>query len=215
MHEYELICCIVNNGQGSKVLKIAKNYGVRGGTVYMGSGTVKNKLLQFLDLDDVKKELVFMAAPRETAHEAARALTKEMAFRKKNHGIAFTIPIGNLIGSMDNEYNDDNEDRVVKDTVYSAIFTVVDRGIGTDVVDAANAAGARGATIIHARGSGIHETGMLFAMEIEPEKDMVLILAKDDVRSGILASIREKLHIDEPGKGIIFTLGVSEAYGLY
>ena len=215
MLEYELICCIVNNGQGSKVLKISKNNGIRGGTVFMGSGTIKNKLLNFLDLDDVKKEVVFMAAPSKAAHEAAKALDREMTFRKRNHGIAFTIPMGNLIGSMDNEFSNDNEDRMVKDTVYSAIFTVVDRGVGNDVVDAANAAGARGATIIHARGSGIHETGMLFAMEIEPEKDMVMILAKDDVRSGILASIRENLHIDEPGKGIIFTLGVSEAYGLY
>lgn len=215
MLDYELICCIVNNGHGSKVLKIAKNNGVRGGTVFMGGGTVKNKLLEFLDLDDVKKELVFLAAPGEIAHNAAKALAKEMAFHKKNHGIAFTIPLNNLIGSMDNEFDNDSEDRMVNDSVYSAIYTVVDRGLGNDVVDAANAAGARGATIIHARGSGIHETGMLFAMQIEPEKDMVMILAKADVRAGIIASIRERLGIDEPGKGIIFTLSVSEAYGLY
>lgn len=215
MLEHELICCIVNSGQGSKALKIAKNNGIRGGTVFMGSGTVRNKVLEFLAMDDVRKELVFMAAPRETALDAAKALVKGMGFNKKNHGIAFMIPMNNLIGSMDNEFNAENEDGVVKDNMYSAIFTVVDRGIGSDVVDAANEAGARGATIIHARGSGIHETGMLFAMQIEPEKDMVLILAKDDVRSGIIASIRERLHIDEPGKGIIFTMGVSEAFGLY
>jgi len=211
---YELICCIVNTGQGSKVLKIAKNQGVRGGTVFMGSGTVKNKVLAFLDLDDVKKELVFMAAPGEVAHNAAEALFHEMAFHKKNHGIAFTLPLGSLTGSTNNEFDTESQRKAVNETVYSAIFTVVDRGLGNDVVDAANAAGARGATIIHARGSGIHESGMLFAMAIEPEKDMVMILAKDDVRGGILASIRERLRIDEPGRGIIFTLSVSEAYGL-
>lgn len=212
--EYELVCCIVNNGQGSKVLKIAKNHGVRGGTVFMGSGTVRSKVLAFLDLDDIKKELVFMAAPGDVAREAAEALFHEMAFHKKNHGIAFTMPLGSLTGSTNNEFDTESRRKAVKDTLYSAIFTVVDRGLGNDVVEAANAAGARGATIIHARGSGIHESGMLFAMVIEPEKDMVMILAKEDVRGGILASIRERLRIDEPGKGIIFTLNVSEAYGL-
>ena len=215
MPEFELICCVVNSGQGSKALKIAKKNGIRGGTIFIGSGTVRSKLLKFLDLDDVRKELVFLAAPRETIRAAAEALDKEMAFRKHHHGIAFTIPLNNLIGSIENEYDNYREDRVVTDTVYSAIFTVVDRGMGGDVVDAAKAAGARGATIIHARGSGVHETGVLFAMPIEPEKDMVMILAKDDIRGDILASIRERLRIDEPGKGVIFTLGVSEAYGLY
>ena len=52
-------------------------------------------------------------------------------------------------------------------------------------------------------------------MQIEPEKDMVLILASDDTCSEIISSIREKLNIDEPGTGIIFSVGVSETYGLY
>lgn len=214
--DHEMVCCIVNSGQGSKALKIAKNNGVRGGTVIMVFGYIRNKLLEFLGLDDTKMELVIMAAPGEIAHAAAKALFEEMQLHKKNHGIAFTIPLSNLIGSMESEFDADGEDdKVVKDTVYTAIFTIVDRGMGEYVVEAATAAGARGATIIHARGSGIHETGMLFAMQIEPEKDLVLILAKSDVRGAIIESVRSNLHIDEPGKGIIFTMPVSEAYGLH
>ena len=215
MFDHEMLCCIVNSGQGSRVLKIAKHQGVRGGTVIMVFGFIRNKLLQFLGLDDTKMELVMMAAPGEVARTAAKALFEELSLHKKNHGIAFTIPLSNLIGSMENEFDDSGDDKVVKGAVYTAIFTVVDRGMGDDVVEAATAAGARGATIIHARGSGIHETGMLFAMQIEPEKDLVLILAKNDVRGAIIESIRSKLHIDEPGKGIIFTMTVGEAYGLH
>ena len=215
MPEYDLICCIVNYGQGSKVLKVAKHNGIRGGTLFIGSGTVRNRLLALLDLDDVKKELVFMVAPREAAQNAAKAINKEMSFRKPNRGVVFTLPMKEFIGSAGNEYDNDKESKAVAGTMYNAIFTIVDRGRGGDVVEAAKEAGSRGATIIHARGSGIHETDMLFAMQIEPEKDMVMILAKEDVYEGILASIREKLHIDEPGKGIIFTMGVNEAYGLY
>ena len=43
---FELICVIVNYGLGSKVLKIAKQEGISGGTVLLGKGTVKNRLLE-------------------------------------------------------------------------------------------------------------------------------------------------------------------------
>ena len=227
MGEFDLICCIVNSGQGSKVLKIAKHNGVSGGTIFMGMGTVKNRLLEILDLGDARKEIILMASKRENTRKAARVIADEMAFRKQNHGIAFTIPISSLFGThsyeengngMDNAENnvsEDSEDIMAGDTMYSAIYTIVDRGRGEDAVDASKEAGARGATIIHSRGAGIHETGTLFAMPIEPEKDIVLVLAKNDICADVISSIRKKLSIDEPGAGIVFTVGVDETYGLY
>jgi len=81
-------------------------------------------------------------------------------------------------------------------------------------MDVATKSGSRGGTIINARGSGIHETQKLFAMEIEPEKEIVLIIAKNEITELIVTSIREELKIDEPGKGIIFIQEVSKTYGL-
>ena len=98
--------------------------------------------------------------------------------------------------------------------MYRAIFTIVDRGRAEYVMEAATQAGAKGGTIINARGSGIHETNKLFSMEIEPEKEMVMVLSEKDSVDSIVSSIRQKLDIDEPGKGIIFVQDVSKAYGL-
>ena len=44
----------------------------------------------------------------------------------------------------------------------------------------------QGGTIINARGSSIHETSKFPNMEIEPEKEMVMILAKDDLADQIV-----------------------------
>lgn len=99
--------------------------------------------------------------------------------------------------------------------MYNAIFVVVDRGKAEAVIDAATKAGSRGATIINARGSGIHETSTLFSMAIEPEKEIVMILAQVSLTESIVSIIHERLHIDEPGQGILFTLDVNKAYGLY
>ena len=83
------------------------------------------------------------------------------------------------------------------------------------MIDAAKSAGAKGATVINARGSGIHETAMLFSMPIEPEKDMVLILSEASKTQAICEAIRQACKVDEPGRGIIFVLDVDKTYGLY
>jgi nitrogen regulatory protein PII len=213
--EIELICIIVNFGLGSKTIKIAKKHGVSGGTIFLGRGTIKSRILEFLELNDSRKEIVLMIANKTTATEALEILNKELAFHKPNHGIAFTISVSDMLGSSSCKYTDSIEERGEENTMYQAVFTIVDRGYAEDVIEAANKGGARGGTIINARGSGIHETHTLFSMAIEPEKEIVMIICKNDLTDSIVSSIREQVNIDEPGKGIIFILDVNKTYGLF
>ena len=67
LEQPELICFIVNFGLGSKILKKAKQYNVSGGTILLGKGTVNSKILDYLGLSDVRKEIVLMAADKEIA----------------------------------------------------------------------------------------------------------------------------------------------------
>jgi nitrogen regulatory protein PII len=98
--------------------------------------------------------------------------------------------------------------------MYQEITVIVNKGLAEDVMEAAMKAGTKGGTIIGARGSGIHETSRLFSMEIEPEKEIVLILAKTEKTPEIVYEIRKKLQLDLPGNGILFVSDVREAYGL-
>jgi nitrogen regulatory protein PII len=213
--ELELICIIVNFGLGSKVIKIAKKNGVTGGTIFLGRGTIKNRILEFLELNDARKEIVVMIAEKAIAYEALEKLNKDFSFHKPNHGIAFTMSVINLLGSKLCQPQDNKEKRGEENNMYQAIFTIVDRGNAENVIDAANKGGARGGTIVNARGSGIHETSTLFSMAIEPEKEMVIIISRKDLVDSIVSSIREHIRIDEPGKGIIFILDVNKTFGLY
>ncbi|HLV09166.1 MAG TPA: P-II family nitrogen regulator [Halanaerobiales bacterium] len=213
---HELICTVVDLGSGSEVIKIAKENQISGGTIFLGNGTINNRLLEFLSLTQVRKEIVIMIAEKTTAHKALTILNKKFEFKKSDHGIAFTIPLTNFLGARNciDKNNPEKESRGVKNPMYKAVFTIVDKGKGESVMDAAKKAGTKGGTIINARGSGIHETEMLFSMPVEPEKEVVMILAKNNLVNAIISSIREDLKIDEPGKGIMFTLEVNKTYGL-
>lgn len=213
--DYELIYIIINHDFGSKVLHSAKQCGISGGTVLLGKGTVNNKILDFLGLSDVRKEIILLLAERSKAIETLKKLDEEYKFEKPNHGIAFTIPVGKIIGASSCKCDHNKEERGVSDIMYHAITVIVERGKAEDVIDAATIAGSKGGTIINGRGSGIHETSKLFLMDIEPEKEIVLILSKIEKTETIVSSIREKLKIDEPGNGIIYIQDVNETFGIY
>lgn len=214
-NDIELVCLIVNFGVGSKVIKVAKHSGISGGTIFLGKGTIKNRLLEFLELGDIRKEIVLMVAEKKLAYEALEELNREFQLSKPNHGIAFTTSVMNFLGTRNCKYNNFKERRGVEGIMYNAIFVIIDKGKAEDVIDAAVEAGSKGGTIINARGSGIHETNTVFSMAIEPEKEIALIISETHLTEAIVTSIREHLKIDEPGNGIIFTLDINKTYGLY
>lgn len=213
--EFELLCVILNFGLGSKVIKLAKQHGVTGGTVFLGKGTVKNKILELLDLTEVRKEIVIMISAKGNIYKAMEAIIKGFKLNKKGHGIAFTTSVSNLFGTSCFKDSYSIESRGAENTMYKVIYVIVDRGKAGSVIDSASKAGSSGGTIINARGSGIHETNKVFAMDIEPEKELVLLLCEEHQTDLIVSSIREQAQIDKPGNGIIFVQNVNSAYGLY
>ncbi len=211
--QYEIICVIVNFGLGSKVLSLAKRNGLSGGTIMLGRGTVHNRLLELLELTDIRKEIVIMVGEKSIARATLEATDEELNFARPNHGIGFVMRVGAFIGTGNYEYEFNAEDGGV-DELYKAIFVVVDKGKAETVMNVAKEVGARGGTIINGRGSSIHETAKLLNMEIEPEKEIVLMLTRSDSANGIVKAVRDNLKIDEPGNGIIFVQTVLETYGI-
>lgn len=211
----ELIYIVVDYGMASKILHNAKKHGISGGTILLGKGTINNSILNFLSIYEEKKEIILIATDRQTADNVLFELNKKFQFEKRNHGIVFTTIVCNIVGSMSYKSEKNGEERGVIEPMYQNIITIVDRGQAEEVIDAAKAAGSKGGTIINGRGSGIHETSKLFNMEIEPEKEIVIIVSKADTSQAIIATIRERLEIDKPGNGIIFVQNIDRIYGIY
>lgn len=101
------------------------------------------------------------------------------------------------------------------DIGHDLIITIVNKGRSCDVIDASKEAGAEGGTILHGRGSGIHDTAKLFGILIEPEKEVVLTLVENTKTDLIVDSISKKLNINKPGKGVLFVLDVKRVAGIH
>lgn len=212
--EMELICIVVNFGMGSKVLKSARQHGIHGGTLEIARGTANNKILDYLALSDVRKEILYMVADRKTAYHALDKIEEEFKLKKPNHGIAFTTSVTGTVGLRHDQCDHMEIERGENHKMYHIITTIVDKGMAEDVIEAARKAGSKGGTIMNGRGAGMHETSRLFSMDIEPEKEIVLILSEHDMTDQIVSAIRTDMHIDAPGKGIVYVQDVNRTYGI-
>lgn len=210
-----LLYAIVDCGKGSKVLHIAKRAGITGGTVFLARGTAHNHFWEYLGLADSRKEVVLMVSKKQTVTTAAQALDKELKLSKPNHGIAFTVPVSSVMGTHSMKCDNIDERAGGEDSaMYKMITVVVEKGTSEKVIDAAAQAGAKGGTIVNARGAGVHETETLFLMDIEPEKEIVYIIVKEQAARAVVDSINQNLNLDEPGTGILFVQNIDEIYGV-
>ena len=137
-----------------------------------------------------------------------------MKLNRPNRGIIFTLSVTELLGSAYCRLNDKPIQEGAYKSMQQAIFVVVDKGLAEVVVNYAETAGARGANVINGRGAGVHETSKLFSMEIEPEKEIVLIIAEVELIDSITKAINEAAQMDKPGNGILFVVDIQKSYGL-
>ncbi len=214
MNNFSLLIILIPFGHASKIVKYAKENGMTGATIMIAFGTVKNKILDFLGIREIRKELILTAGRTEFLDELMGKLENKFDITRKNFGIAFSIPLSyinqkKLYGGEPAEFK-----REEIKTMKSAIFTIVNRGKAGEVVDASLQAGARGGTIINARGSGLNQTMQIFNMEIEPEKEIVLTIVDDEKLETVVKAIREKSNVETDGHGILFVLPVSKSYGI-
>ena len=97
---------------------------------------------------------------------------------------------------------------------FEVIFCIINKGFSLTVMDAAKSVGAKGGTILNAKGTGNKENEEFFGITIQPEKEIVVIVVNKKIRDVVLHEIYDKAGLDTKGQGIAFTLPVSSVAGL-
>lgn len=96
-------------------------------------------------------------------------------------------------------------------TDVSMITCVVQRGKAETVVQAAQEAGAQGATIYYGNGSGIRERLGLLGLAVDVEKEIITILVADDALDRVFERMYFAGELDLPGGGIIYVTKLEKA----
>ena len=97
---------------------------------------------------------------------------------------------------------------------HELIICIVNNGFSDTVMEAAKDAGARGGTVLNARGTANKEAESFFHIAIQPEKEVVMILVDSKIKDAVLHALYQKAGLDTMGQGIAFSLPVDDVVGL-
>ncbi|HHU87836.1 MAG TPA: hypothetical protein GXZ38_00550 [Spirochaetales bacterium] len=199
-----LFFVIVDRGKGNTVLHQLEVLGGSGGTIFYGEGTSHTKQVKRSDAAPSRKEIVMVSAPSSLQGELHKLVQESFTIERKGHGIAFSVPFV--------EWTPSSKKRSSIKASHHCIFAIVNRGSGGECIKAARLAGARGGTVIHGHGAGV-PVNYYFPLAIEPQKDVVMVLAASEEVSPIRESIYTALELGKPGNGFLFVLPVTQISG--
>ena len=102
----------------------------------------------------------------------------------------------------------------MKTNDYEVIFAIVNEGYAEDVMDVARQQGARGGTILNARGVTREDAAAFFGITLNTEKEIVMMVVPKNIKDNILNAIYREMGMAKKAQGIAFSLPVTDAAGL-
>ena len=97
---------------------------------------------------------------------------------------------------------------------HEVIFAIVNSGFAEEAMDIARANGARGGTIINARGVAREDAAAFFGITVHAVKEMLMMVVEKTIRDDILNALYKEMGMGKKAQGIAFSLPVSDVAGL-
>ncbi len=94
------------------------------------------------------------------------------------------------------------------------ICVIVNKGFSDLVMEAARKAGARGGTVVNARGTGNKEIEKFYGVVIHPDKELVLIVIEEENKAKVMEEIYKDCGLETRSQGIVFALPVKDVKGI-
>lgn len=224
MMNYSMLLCIVKRDQYESYLNMLKSMGIEAQFASLCHGTASKSLLDYLGLEKVEKVLLQAFVPSSYIKRILRRLVDVMGIEVPGNGIAMSIPVGSVGGISSFNYltkgqtppteTTSNEVKKMTDIKYSLIVAIAAKGNTDAVMDAARSAGARGGTVINARGTAPGAKAKFFGLSISNEKEIVYILTLKSEKDKIMHAIMEKAGINTEAQTVMFSLPVDSMVGL-
>ena len=215
MDNLSLMIMIFNNKLEKKYKFLLQRNKIKYNVLLYGTGTASSSVLEYFGLNEIKRDVILSILPYNLSKYILKQLDQKFKMDEPGNGIAFTVPISSSTKNMLDAYKEyDVEETIMEESNKHLIITIASEGYAEDVMNAAKKAGATGGTTLNGRGLETDKIIKFLGISIEPEKDIVLILADENIKNKIMDSILESCGLKTMGRGICFSVPVSHVVGL-
>ncbi len=184
-------------------------------------GSAGDQILAALGLEVSEKTLFLGVTPTRRVRRILHHATTDMGISLPGSGIALSLPMTSvsgqsalaaLLGGQPFDLNEVNN--MPQHSDCSLLVAICEGGHADTVMEAALSGGARGGTIIHAKGTAGEENRFFMDIALASEKEMILIICREEARTAIMRAVMDKAGIDSPAHTILFSLPVEAVAGL-
>ncbi|MBR0164081.1 MAG: P-II family nitrogen regulator [Lachnospiraceae bacterium] len=212
------IVTIIDRSREKFYAKICKEQEIPLSVTIMGSGTATRKHLDFYGLEPTEKAIIMSIVTEERRHALFDAAKERMFIDVPGNGVMAAVPLKSVGGGRTLAFLTNNalaEDGApdLKDT-YEMILVILNRGFTDDVMDAARGAGAKGGTVLHAKGTGASYAQKFLGVTLAEEKELILIAAQKEQRSAIMQAFLHHTGPESPAGAIAFSVPVTHITGI-
>lgn len=210
---------IVDRGKGETLSAFMNRKYPQVSFISMGVGTASSEIMDLLGLDSADKDVVFSLVGSHEIQSMLSEISGRKFIKSAGAGIAFTLPltgIGGLMhaaltyGAPDAEEEKMAENKEKEKDSFSLVAAITDPGYSDTIMDLARSAGARGGTVIYTRGIGHTGAGKFLGINIQEEKELVIILTPSEQRLEIMKAINEGFGLRAEAKAVVLSLPVED-----
>ena len=193
------LVAIVKKGEASKLMSAARAKGAPGGSVISARGTATNSIRAALGLGDTSREVLLSVVEREKLDEILSAVKRVRA-----SGIALVI----------DAFRGAEEEEMEMDGQYEMIQVICQDGYSEDIMAVARRAGAKGGTVVNARGTSTEQDVKFFGSPLVPAKEILMIVMEKSRAEAVRKAISQMEILNKKGMGIMFSVPVRDFVNL-
>lgn len=204
----------VISNEETKLISLTEKYELPFNTLMHGDGTASQGILDFLGLKKTEKNILLSIIPDVIEKNIFSHLKDKTKINEIGRGIAFTVPLSSTSKYVMEPFKNVKGERNMEKSNYHLLITITDEGNAEKIMNTAKKNGANGGTLIKGRSIGFNNTFKLFNLTVEPEKDIILIVCKDNERKKIMEGILNKNGMNTDYKSMCFSLPIDSTIGI-
>lgn len=209
---------ITDRKRAPELLQICKELELSVTLTKLGRGTATSEQLSLYNLEASEKSVIGTVTDAGGMKQLMRQAKKRMFIDIPGNGIMMALPLKSVSGGKTLAYLTGGkglEEGIPKmEFAYELIIVILNEGYSDAVMAAARSAGARGGTVLHAKGTGRQASEKFLGVSLAEEKDMIYIVATAQQKSDIMRAISRDAGTGTKAGAISFSLPISEVAGL-
>lgn len=220
MSDFYQMYSVINRPDTKSFQAFYESHNILVSNLSLGYGTALPSVREYFGLANHEKIIITSIVTRDTWGKVKKDLLDEMKLSEPGNGIAFIVPLSGVGGRSqlmfltNGQVRNFTEEATLKNTKYELLTVISDVGHNAEVMDAARKAGARGGTVLHARGTGENGASQFFGLTLATEKEITYIVVKSEDKTKIMETIMAECGIGKPANAIVYSMPVSSTCGI-